>query len=95
MTLSEFKAWLSGFSEAIEGAPTPAQWQRIQEALKSVGDVPKPPVSLPSVWIDPRKGIGGGTANPPPNWAEVVCQNQAQAENDRQRLINNNQTVTN
>lgn len=93
MTLNDFKMWLSGYAENIGEAPTPAQWQRIQEALKSVGDVPKPPVSLPSVWIDPMKGVGGGTGNPPHKWADVICQNKDAAEADRQRRISNNQTV--
>lgn len=63
MSPSEFKAWLEGFSEAIDGRPTAAQWARIQEQVKklsapvSVQHVPNdlyrrqfgPIVSLPAV----------------------------------------------
>jgi len=77
MTLNDFKMWLSGYSENITETPTPAQWKRIQEALASVGDggtVLKPPI-IPSVWIDPSRSIGGGTASPPEEWAKGFCQN--------------------
>jgi hypothetical protein len=36
MTISEFKAWLEGFSEGIDGAPSPEQWARIQEKVRSL-----------------------------------------------------------
>lgn len=36
MTFSEFKAWLDGFNEAIDGAPTEEQWQRIMEKMEQV-----------------------------------------------------------
>ena len=37
MTLSEFKAWLEGFSEAFNGkAPNQKQWAKIQERLGQV-----------------------------------------------------------
>ncbi len=37
MTLSEFKAWLEGYSEAFtSGAPTAAQWEKIREKLAEV-----------------------------------------------------------
>ncbi len=50
MTPNEFKAWFEGFSEAVDGAPTPAQWQRISEkvALLTVGWV-SPPVAVPHI----------------------------------------------
>ncbi len=47
MTLSEFKAWLDGFSEAIqESAPTPNQWKTIQEKLETVE---QPALTLPKI----------------------------------------------
>lgn len=45
MTVNEFKAWFEGYSEAIyNGAPTPEQWQRIQEKIKQLQtiDLPRP-----------------------------------------------------
>lgn len=33
MTLGDFLNWFEGFSENIEGAPNPKQWQRIVEKL--------------------------------------------------------------
>lgn len=52
MTLSEFQAWLEGYSEAFtSGAPTAAQWAKIQEKLKSVKLVktPEPVTTVSSV----------------------------------------------
>jgi len=40
MTLSEFRAWLDGFSEAINGAPTAEQWVVILAKFKDVQDPP-------------------------------------------------------
>jgi hypothetical protein len=36
MTLNEFKAWLDGFSSAIDGAPTEKQWEIIMQKLANV-----------------------------------------------------------
>ncbi len=36
MTLLEFKAWLDGFEEAIDGAPTKEQWRKIKAKMNSV-----------------------------------------------------------
>lgn len=36
MTLNEFKAWLEGFSEAMNGAPNKSQWQMILARLEKV-----------------------------------------------------------
>jgi len=36
MTLNEFKAWLEGFDEAIDTAPTVEQWIKIKTKLKTV-----------------------------------------------------------
>ena len=62
MTLSEFKAWLDGYSEAFtSGAPTAAQWEKIREKLGEV-KVTAANVSLtdrrypvkPNQWFDQR-----------------------------------------
>lgn len=44
MTISEFRAWLDGFSEGVRDAPTPEQWARILEKL---ADVREPLPALP------------------------------------------------
>ena len=36
MSMSEFKMWLEGFEEAIDGAPTKAQWKKIKVKLSEV-----------------------------------------------------------
>ena len=33
MTVKELKAWLEGFSEAIDGAPTEKQWELVKEKI--------------------------------------------------------------
>lgn len=36
MTLGEFKAWLDGYAEGFDGAPTPEQWAKVREKLEGV-----------------------------------------------------------
>jgi hypothetical protein len=36
MTVSEFKAWLDGFSAAINGAPSQEQWEAIKGKLSTI-----------------------------------------------------------
>lgn len=38
MTIGEFKAWLSGFEEAIAASPNKKQWTRIKERLSEVAE---------------------------------------------------------
>lgn len=38
MKLSEFKAWLDGFTDAMGDAPTPEQWAKIKAKLAQVQD---------------------------------------------------------
>lgn len=45
MTPVEFRAWLDGFAEAVEGAPTPEQWAKVKAKLAEV----KGPAALPAV----------------------------------------------
>ncbi len=47
MTLGEFKAWLDGFSAAINGAPTVEQWATIREKLSEVQAVSIPAAPRP------------------------------------------------
>lgn len=42
MTLSEFKAWLSGFTEMMEGPPNAIQWERIQAKIAQINEKPMP-----------------------------------------------------
>jgi hypothetical protein len=48
MKLSEFKAWLDGFSDAMGDAPTPEQWAKIKAKLAQVesglGGIPSGPI---------------------------------------------------
>ena len=39
MTPSEFKAWFEGFTEAVPGVPTKAQWARLVAAELGLPDV--------------------------------------------------------
>lgn len=36
MTLSEFKAWFEGFSEGVNGTPTPEQWGKIKARVEKI-----------------------------------------------------------
>lgn len=40
MTLSEFKAWFSGYTEAIEEKPTQKQWDRIKARVDEIDNMP-------------------------------------------------------
>lgn len=58
MTLSEFKAWLEGYSESfVQGAPTVEQWTKVQDKLATVDVVVLPaapynPPTLPWITLD-------------------------------------------
>ncbi len=40
MTPAEFKAWFDGFTEAMTGMPTKAQWTRIKERVGQIDGSP-------------------------------------------------------
>jgi len=40
MTNKEFKAWFEGFTEALSGTPTKAQWARIKERVAEIDGNP-------------------------------------------------------
>lgn len=40
MTASEFKAWFDGFTEALTGCPTNAQWTRIKARVAEIDGNP-------------------------------------------------------
>lgn len=40
MTPSEFKSWFDGFTEAMSGTPTKAQWARIQARVAEIDGRP-------------------------------------------------------
>lgn len=48
MTLAEFKAWFSGFTESMDSTPNEKQWARIKERVAEIDDKP---VTYP-VYID-------------------------------------------
>jgi len=71
MTFNEYKSWLDGFSEGINGAPTKEQWEKIKSKLNEVVEhsttiyhpgVP-PVIAAPSQWLKPPYDIicGGGS----------------------------------
>lgn len=57
MTISEFKAWLDGFSHAIGDAPTPEQWAEIKAKIETLSVTFVPPTY-------PIKRMPGGEAEP-------------------------------
>lgn len=40
MTPGDFKAWFDGFTEALGGTPTKAQWARIKERVGEIDGTP-------------------------------------------------------
>ena len=64
MTLSEFKAWLDGFSAAIEGAPSPDQWAAIRAKLDTVEAV-----KFASPLLNYPQGVRANNAYPNNNGA--------------------------
>lgn len=36
MTPQEFKAWFEGFTEAMTGLPTEAQWEKIKDRVSKI-----------------------------------------------------------
>lgn len=40
MTPSEFKAWFDGFTEALDGVPSKAQWARIKKRVSEIDGRP-------------------------------------------------------
>ena len=49
MMLPEFKTWLRGFTDAIEGPPTQEQWDTIKRKLEAVDDPPQAPPFYPKM----------------------------------------------
>lgn len=71
MTISEFRAWLDGFKEAVGEAPTPEQWAKVLAKLGEVHEpvylrpflspqVPQP--ALPLLPYGPALTCGGTSA---------------------------------
>ena len=82
MEVKEFKAWLSGFEEALQGkVPTKVQWKKIQEKISEMNDpwpgyyYPNPPIYIPTNWTTPTS-----TATPvdtilSTSWVNMDCTN--------------------
>ena len=72
MTVSEFHAWLDGYSYSIDRAPTETQWQVIKEHIAQI----KPPV--PSVQrSNPFQNFPGSAWYAPgPNLSASAAQQQ-------------------
>lgn len=73
MTLSEFKAWFEGFTEAIDGQPNKKQWKRICERVAQIdGEVTTYPVYVDRYWPRPWHG---------PYWtSQVFCGSAAKVD---------------
>jgi hypothetical protein len=78
MTPSEFKAWFDGFTEALAGVPTKAQWARIKERVSEIdGKTTVVNWHWPSAWpypyqqylaqAWPYRTTSGGTSAPRTN----------------------------
>ena len=51
MTINEFKAWLEGFEESVNGSPTKAQWLKVKQRLETVyGDAVQSIPYAPQPW---------------------------------------------
>ena len=66
MTPREFKAWFDGFTEAMTGTPTKAQWSRIKERVAEIDGNPiSYPVFMDRYWSPYypiwNNGIAGAT----------------------------------
>lgn len=60
MTPNEFVMWFRGFSEACHHLnPTPAQWEKILETLKTVREESKSCTCSPQVYTYPYQGYKG------------------------------------
>jgi hypothetical protein len=53
MTISEFKAWLDGFTDAMGDAPTPEQWTKIKAKMAQLREAP-----VVQQQINPRAWLG-------------------------------------
>jgi hypothetical protein len=55
MTPKEFKAWFEGFTEAMEGMPTEAQWTKVKARVAQIdGNPTSYPVYVDRYWQRPR-----------------------------------------
>lgn len=69
MTISEFRAWLEGFSEAIDGAPTAEQWEKIKEKIGTIAAPASAPTYVPYPIAYPyQPNIG----QEPWRWGEIT-----------------------
>lgn len=81
MTINEFKAWLDGFSAAIDGAPTPEQWDTIRAKLATAGQAATPlPDYLRTPFTAPTYPSPGSTGWPLPG--NVWCGGSANTNHD-------------
>jgi hypothetical protein len=59
MTPKEFKAWFEGFTEAMDGEPTPSQWTKIKERVAQIDGAPVTrEVFIDRYWPSPRRWYG-------------------------------------
>ena len=68
MTAEQFAYWLQGYSEIAGNAPSPEQWQIIQDHLKLVFSKQTPLRDLPSM---PPHRLDTGTPLMQPGWTSL------------------------
>lgn len=54
MTLNEFKAWLSGFTDGMHGAPSDRQWTKIKKRMEQIDGE----VTTKTVFVDRYPNFG-------------------------------------
>ena len=82
MEVKEFKAWLSGFEEALQGkGPTKVQWEKIQEKISEMNDpwlgynYQNPPIYIPTNWTTPTSTATPVDTTPSTSWVNMDCTN--------------------
>lgn len=87
MTIGEFRAWLDGFKEGINEAPTPDQWAKV---LEKFGQVYEP---LPQLPFGQPNSIGPYWSPSIPRFGEITCRNDQGFTSGGTRVYVNGQDV--
>lgn len=81
MHLSEFKAWFEGFTEDMDGPPSPKQWRKIQARVKEITADYTPATVFIDRYVYPYRryydGVYGATLTGGNVGLQGSCQNQA------------------
>jgi len=94
MTLPEFQAWFSGYTEDMKGRPTEKQWKRIKKIVKDVdGSGITERIFLdrhwhsPPYWSSPYLSIGTGTVLCDSNVSHTVSNTDDWSSTDTVNLM--------